>query len=112
MVMFKFLVYYAIPLCVIAAFYLGMARHLALSTRNMPGELPNNDHRIDQLRTRRRVRENTVLLNIYRISNPYTINLLRIVSLIDAFLCFSNRKALNECVLCEALARRQFHGEN
>ncbi|EZA57359.1 Neuromedin-B receptor [Ooceraea biroi] len=55
MVMFKFLVYYAIPLCVIAAFYLGMARHLALSTRNMPGELPNNDHRIDQLRTRRRV---------------------------------------------------------
>lgn len=56
MVMFKFLVYYAIPLCVIAAFYLGMARHLALSTRNMPGELPDNDHRIDQLRTRRRVR--------------------------------------------------------
>ncbi|XP_029660851.1 neuropeptide CCHamide-2 receptor-like isoform X1 [Formica exsecta] len=52
-VMFKFLAYYAIPLCVIAGFYLGMARHLALSTRNMPGELP--DHRFEQIRARRRV---------------------------------------------------------
>ncbi|XP_025261813.1 neuropeptide CCHamide-2 receptor [Camponotus floridanus] len=53
MVMFKFLAYYAIPLCVIAGFYLGMARHLTLSTRNMPGELP--DHRFEQIRARRRV---------------------------------------------------------
>ncbi|XP_011142848.1 neuropeptide CCHamide-1 receptor isoform X1 [Harpegnathos saltator] len=50
-VMFKFLAYYAIPLCVIAGFYLGMARHLILSTRNMPGELPG----CEQIRARRRV---------------------------------------------------------
>ncbi|CAG7828242.1 unnamed protein product, partial [Allacma fusca] len=37
-VMFKFLVYYAVPLCFIATFYIIMARHLVLSTRNMPGE--------------------------------------------------------------------------
>jgi hypothetical protein len=38
MVMFKFLVYYAIPLGFIASFYIVMARHLVLSTQNMPGE--------------------------------------------------------------------------
>ncbi|XP_021957117.1 neuropeptide CCHamide-1 receptor isoform X2 [Folsomia candida] len=37
-VMFKFLVYYAIPLAFIATFYVIMAHHLLLSTRNMPGE--------------------------------------------------------------------------
>ncbi|CAL8116663.1 unnamed protein product [Orchesella dallaii] len=37
-VMFKFLVYYAIPLCFIATFYIIMAHHLLQSTRNMPGE--------------------------------------------------------------------------
>lgn len=36
--MFKFLVYYAIPLAFIATFYVIMAHHLLLSTRNMPGE--------------------------------------------------------------------------
>lgn len=37
-VAFKFLVYYAVPLCFIATFYIIMAKHLVLSTRNMPGE--------------------------------------------------------------------------
>ncbi|KAL0113375.1 hypothetical protein PUN28_012504 [Cardiocondyla obscurior] len=55
MVMFKFLVYYVIPLCVIAGFYLGMAWHLALSTRNMPGELPRGDLHVEQIRARKRV---------------------------------------------------------
>lgn len=57
--MFKFLVYYAIPLCVITSFYLGMARHLSLSTRNMPGELP--DHHFEQIRARRRVRKKILI---------------------------------------------------
>ncbi|XP_012217370.2 neuropeptide CCHamide-1 receptor-like [Linepithema humile] len=55
MVMFKFLAYYAIPLCVIAGFYLGMARHLTLSTRNIPSELPDCDHHLEQIRARRKV---------------------------------------------------------
>ncbi|CAK9827314.1 Neuropeptide CCHamide-1 receptor [Anthophora retusa] len=55
MVMFKFLAYYAIPLCVIAGFYLGMARHLELSTRNMPGELSSGSHRLEQIRARKKV---------------------------------------------------------
>ncbi|KZC10422.1 Neuromedin-B receptor, partial [Dufourea novaeangliae] len=55
MVMFKFLAYYAIPLCVIAGFYLGMARHLELSTRNMPGELSTGSHRMEQIRARKKV---------------------------------------------------------
>lgn len=73
LVMFKFLVYYAIPLCVIAGFYLGMARHLALSTRNMPGELP--DHRFEQIRARRRVYENIISYNTHQSvkSMPCTI---------------------------------------
>ncbi|XP_011635830.1 neuropeptide CCHamide-2 receptor-like [Pogonomyrmex barbatus] len=55
MVMFKFLAYYVIPLCVIAGFYLGMAWHLALSTKNMPGELPGGDLHVEQIKARRRV---------------------------------------------------------
>ncbi|KAG7206710.1 hypothetical protein KM043_000383 [Ampulex compressa] len=55
MVLFKFLAYYAIPLCVIAGFYLGMARHLELSTRNMPGEPPGGSHRLEQIRARKKV---------------------------------------------------------
>lgn len=55
MVMFKFLAYYVIPLCVIAGFYLCMAWHLALSTINMPGELPGGDLHIEHIRARRRV---------------------------------------------------------
>jgi bombesin-like receptor 3 len=38
MVMFHFLAYYAVPLGFIATFYIIMARHLVLSTKNMPGE--------------------------------------------------------------------------
>ncbi|XP_012142843.2 neuropeptide CCHamide-2 receptor-like isoform X2 [Megachile rotundata] len=56
MVMFKFLAYYAIPLCVIAGFYLGMARHLELSTKNMPGEQSSgSSHRMEQIKARRKV---------------------------------------------------------
>ncbi|XP_076377397.1 neuropeptide CCHamide-2 receptor isoform X2 [Megalopta genalis] len=55
MVLFKFLAYYAIPLCVIAGFYLVMARHLELSTRNMPGENSSRSHRMQQIRARKKV---------------------------------------------------------
>ncbi|XP_012261064.1 neuropeptide CCHamide-2 receptor isoform X2 [Athalia rosae] len=54
-VLFKFLAYYAIPLCIIAGFYLGMARHLELSTRNMPGELPGAPNQSGQIRARKKV---------------------------------------------------------
>ncbi|XP_046752926.1 neuropeptide CCHamide-2 receptor-like isoform X1 [Diprion similis] len=54
-VLFKFLAYYAIPLCIIAGFYLGMARHLELSTRNVPGEFPGAPHHCGQIRARRKV---------------------------------------------------------
>ncbi|KAL0274989.1 UNVERIFIED_CONTAM: hypothetical protein PYX00_002987 [Menopon gallinae] len=37
-VMFKFVVYYALPLVIIGFFYILMARHLVLSTKNLPGE--------------------------------------------------------------------------
>ena len=38
MILFKFLVYYAIPLLFISFFYIVMAQHLHKSTRNIPGE--------------------------------------------------------------------------
>ncbi|XP_024081102.1 neuropeptide CCHamide-1 receptor isoform X2 [Cimex lectularius] len=46
MVIAKFLVYYAIPLTVIGCFYILMARHLILSTKNMPGELQGQARQI------------------------------------------------------------------
>ncbi|KAK9507060.1 hypothetical protein O3M35_008884 [Rhynocoris fuscipes] len=52
MVMVKFLVYYAIPLTIIGCFYILMARHLVLSTRNMPGELQGQAR---QVRARKKV---------------------------------------------------------
>ncbi|XP_016844695.1 neuropeptide CCHamide-2 receptor [Nasonia vitripennis] len=55
MVLFKFLAYYAIPLCIISGFYLGMARHLELSTRNMPGDHPGAPHHCEQIRARKKV---------------------------------------------------------
>ncbi|KAG5318075.1 CCH2R protein, partial [Pseudoatta argentina] len=54
MVMFKFLAYYLIPLCVIAIFYLSMTWHLTLSTKNMPCELPGSDLH-EQIKARKRV---------------------------------------------------------
>ena len=42
----KFLVYYAIPLTIIGFFYILMARHLILSTRNMPGEIQGQARQI------------------------------------------------------------------
>lgn len=51
-VMAKFLFYYAIPLLIIAFFYSLMARHLILSTRNMPGEMQGQAR---QIRARKKV---------------------------------------------------------
>lgn len=35
----RFFIYYAVPLSIIAFFYILMARHLIHSTRNIPGEM-------------------------------------------------------------------------
>ncbi|XP_067002930.1 neuropeptide CCHamide-1 receptor [Anabrus simplex] len=48
----KFVVYYAIPLLIIGVFYTLMARHLILSTRNMPGEMQGQ---AKQIRARKKV---------------------------------------------------------
>ena len=52
MVMIKFLAYYAIPLIIITFFYILMAHHLVLSTRNMPGEMQGQS---TQIRARKKV---------------------------------------------------------
>ncbi|XP_008185421.1 neuropeptide CCHamide-2 receptor-like [Acyrthosiphon pisum] len=54
MVMFKLLTYYVVPLCVIGCFYLLMAHHLMVSTRNMPGELQHAGQS-GQIRARKKV---------------------------------------------------------
>jgi len=46
MVVFKALVYYVVPLGFIASFYIVMAHHLVLSTRNMPGEAQGQGRQI------------------------------------------------------------------
>ncbi|XP_039294765.1 neuropeptide CCHamide-1 receptor [Nilaparvata lugens] len=51
-VLIKFLFYYAIPLVIIAFFYSLMARHLILSTRNIPGEM---QCQVRQVRARKKV---------------------------------------------------------
>lgn len=55
MVLFKFLAYYAIPLCVIGGFYVLMARHLMLSTRALPGEHNPNKGQSNQIQARKKV---------------------------------------------------------
>lgn len=65
MVLFKFLAYYAIPFLVITGFYLGMARHLELSTRNMPGELSTGCHRLEQIRARKKVEWIDIIMKLY-----------------------------------------------
>lgn len=55
MVLFKFLAYYAIPLCVIAGFYVLMARHLVLSTRTLPGEHNPQRGQSNQIQARKKV---------------------------------------------------------
>ncbi|XP_063829693.1 neuropeptide CCHamide-1 receptor [Ostrinia nubilalis] len=52
MVLIRFLVYYSLPLAVIALFYVLMARHLVLSTQNVPGEMQGTQR---QMRARRKV---------------------------------------------------------
>lgn len=51
-VLFKFLAYYAVPLCIIACFYILMAKHLEMTTRNMPGEMQGQS---SQIRARKKV---------------------------------------------------------
>ncbi|XP_075980121.1 neuropeptide CCHamide-1 receptor-like [Anticarsia gemmatalis] len=51
-VLMRFLVYYSLPLAVIALFYVLMARHLVLSTQNVPGEMQGTQR---QMRARRKV---------------------------------------------------------
>lgn len=45
-VMAKFLVLYIIPLAVIAIFYMNMANHLIVSTRNVPGEIQGTQRQV------------------------------------------------------------------
>ncbi|BES94376.1 unnamed protein product [Nesidiocoris tenuis] len=45
-VLFRFLGYYAGPLVIIGGFYTLMARHLVLSTKNMPGELQGQSNQV------------------------------------------------------------------
>lgn len=45
-VLMRFLVYYSLPLAVIALFYVLMARHLVLSTQNMPGEMQGTQRQV------------------------------------------------------------------
>lgn len=52
MVLLKFLLYYAVPLCIIACFYILMARHLEMTTRNIPGELQGSN---GQIKARKKV---------------------------------------------------------
>ncbi|XP_073979035.1 neuropeptide CCHamide-1 receptor-like [Rhodnius prolixus] len=51
-VLLRFIIYYAGPLLIIAWFYILMARHLLLSTKNMPGELQGQSN---QIRARKKV---------------------------------------------------------
>uniref|UniRef100_T1IY09 G-protein coupled receptors family 1 profile domain-containing protein n=1 Tax=Strigamia maritima TaxID=126957 RepID=T1IY09_STRMM len=52
-VLFKFLVYYAIPLIVVASFYILMARHLLVSSQNLLGETQQQQQR--QIEARKKV---------------------------------------------------------
>ncbi|XP_046405979.1 neuropeptide CCHamide-2 receptor-like [Ischnura elegans] len=57
MVMIKFLAYFAIPLSIIAFFYILMARHLEASARNLPGEavMQAAQPQSNQVRARKKV---------------------------------------------------------
>ncbi|KAG7206715.1 hypothetical protein KM043_000388 [Ampulex compressa] len=48
----RFFIYYALPLGIIAVFYMLMARHLMRSTRNIPGEMQGQ---VKQVRARKKV---------------------------------------------------------
>nr|XP_033334377.1 neuropeptide CCHamide-1 receptor-like [Megalopta genalis]XP_033334386.1 neuropeptide CCHamide-1 receptor-like [Megalopta genalis] len=48
----RFFIYYAIPLTIIAVFYVLMARHLMKSTRNIPGEMQGQ---VKQVKARKKV---------------------------------------------------------
>ena len=52
LVLFKFVVYYAFPLIVIAWFYIMTALHLEMTARNMPGEMQGQS---SQIRARKKV---------------------------------------------------------
>lgn len=46
MVLMKFLILYVIPLAIIAVFYMSMANHLIVSTKNVPGEVQGTQRQI------------------------------------------------------------------
>ncbi|XP_076679256.1 neuropeptide CCHamide-1 receptor-like isoform X2 [Andrena cerasifolii] len=48
----RFFIYYAVPLSIIAVFYILMARHLMHSTRNIPGEMQGQ---VRQVKARKKV---------------------------------------------------------
>ncbi|XP_076284641.1 neuropeptide CCHamide-1 receptor-like isoform X1 [Lasioglossum baleicum] len=48
----RFVIYYAVPLTIIAVFYILMARHLMISTRNIPGEMQGQ---LRQVKARKKV---------------------------------------------------------
>ncbi|XP_063915438.1 neuropeptide CCHamide-1 receptor [Zophobas morio] len=52
MVLLRFLILYVIPLTIIAVFYLNMANHLIVSTKNVPGEAQGTQR---QIRARKKV---------------------------------------------------------
>lgn len=45
-VMMRFLILYIIPLLIIAVFYLKMANHLIMSTKNVPGEMQGTQRQV------------------------------------------------------------------
>lgn len=45
-VMMRFLILYVIPLTIIAIFYMNMANHLIVSTRNVPGEMQGTQRQV------------------------------------------------------------------
>lgn len=53
LVLFRFLAYYAIPLCIIGFFYILMARNLLLSVINLPGE--RGQAQSNQIKARKKV---------------------------------------------------------
>lgn len=49
-VIMKFLILYIIPLTIIAVFYMNMANHLIVSTRNVPGEVQGTQRQVGKIK--------------------------------------------------------------
>ena len=48
-VIFRFVIYFSLPICTIAIFYALMARMLIVSTKHMPGEAAADGHAAKQV---------------------------------------------------------------